>query len=209
MNKTIYLITAILSLTVGAFLYQHFFTLTPPEHALHYTPAKTINDFEFTDHQGEAFNKASLHDNWTLVFFGYTSCPDICPVTLQKLGAIYGELKAISPNTQVVLMTVDPTRDTQEKLAMYIAYFNNEFKAVRGEHDQLFPFSRQLGLMYAIREKTDEVNYSVDHSASIALINPSGQLAAVFKPTFVEGMPPTIKNDDLVSDFSKIVAFYQ
>lgn len=209
MKNILYISAALFSLVLGVFLYQHFFSLKLPQNALYYTEPKEIKPFLFTDHDGASFNKASLADKWTFVFFGYTSCPDICPTTLQKLSFMYDKLKKIDPNSQVVLMTVDPARDTQEKLAMYIAYFNDEFKAVRGEHDQLFPFSRQLGLMYAIRDKGEDDYYLVDHSASIALVNPNGQLAAVFKPKFIEGEPPIIDSDEILIDYADIVALFK
>lgn len=141
-----------------------------------------------------------------LFFFGYTSCPDVCPTTLQNLGFIYDELKAISANSQVLLVSVDPGRDTQEKLSQYIAYFNPEFIALKGGHDALFPFARNMGLMYAIGGEGED--YLVDHSASIVLVNPDGNITAIFKPEQAVGQVPSIDSDKLLSDYQKIVALY-
>ena len=127
---------------------------------------------------------------------------------------IYDELKAIANNSQVLLVSVDPKRDTQEKLASYIGYFNPEFKALHGDHGTLFPFARNLGLMYAITESNGDdhgqtvSNYLVDHSASLVLINPAGKVEAIFKPKQALGEVPVIEGDKLVSDFAKIVALY-
>ena len=115
------------------------------------------------------------------------------------------ELTEIAPS-QVLLVSVDPNRDSVDKLSQYIAYFNPEFKALRGEHGALFPFARNLGLMYAIADDTTQKNYLVDHSASIVLINPDGQIAAIFKPQEVLGQIPSINEDDLVADFGRVVS---
>ena len=130
----------------------------------------------------------------------------MCPTTLQNLGFIYDELKAAAKNSQVLLVSVDPQRDTQDKLSQYIAYFNAEFFALRGGHDVLFPFARNMGLMYAISGEGE--GYLVDHSASLVLINPEGKIAAIFKPEQEVGKVPSIDSDKLLSDYQKIVALY-
>lgn len=220
MNKYILGIIALLSVSAGAVgfhLIMQTKTLPPPEYALHYQQARPLSAFTFTDELGQQFNNAQLQDKWSLVFFGYTSCPDVCPTTLQNLNFIYDELTAIAHNSQVLLVSVDPKRDSNEKLSQYIAYFNPEFKALRAEHDVLFPFARSLGLMYAITSKgasktgespSDE-DYWVDHSASLALINPKGKVAAIFRPEQEVGEVPTIDNDKLLSDYQKIIALYE
>ncbi len=182
--------------------------LPQPEYALHYQQPREIKPFELTDHNGQLFSKEQFNGKWSLIFFGYTSCPDVCPTTLQNLGFIYDDLKAIAANSQVLLVSVDPQRDTQEKLSQYIAYFNAEFIALRGGgHEALFPFARNLGgLMYAITGKDED--YLVDHSASIVLINPDGKITAIFKPEQAIGKVPSIDSDKLLSDYQKIVALY-
>jgi protein SCO1/2 len=218
MNKFIYGIIALISISAGAVGF-HLITQTkqllPPEYALHYKQARPISAFTLTDELGQPFNNTLLLDKWSLVFFGYTSCPDVCPTTLQNLNFIYEDLTTIASNSQVLLVSVDPKRDTTEKLEQYIGYFNPNFKALRADHDVLFPFSRNLGLMYAITSK-DEIevpegdeSYWVDHSASLVLINPAGKISAIFRPEQAVGEVPTIDNDKLLSDYQKIVALYQ
>lgn len=218
MNKFIYGIIALISISAGAVGF-HLITQTkqllPPEYALHYKQARPISAFTLTDELGQPFNNTQLLDKWSLVFFGYTSCPDVCPTTLQNLNFIYEDLTTIASNSQVLLVSVDPKRDTTEKLEQYIGYFNPNFKALRADHDVLFPFSRNLGLMYAITSK-DEIevpegdeSYWVDHSASLVLINPAGKISAIFRPEQAVGEVPTIDNDKLLSDYQKIVALYQ
>jgi len=202
MNKIVTLIVALGALAAGIVLFGQLNQKAPVEFALHYQQARDIKTFELTDHLGEKFNNESLKGKWNWVFFGYTSCPDVCPTTLQELNFIYDDL---------------------QKLASYIGYFNPEFKALHGDHGALFPFARNLGLMYAITEpevdlqlNSDAIenhgatvtNYLVDHSASLVLINPDGKVEAIFKPKQALGEVPVIEGDKLVSDFAKIVALY-
>ncbi|MBL4900492.1 MAG: SCO family protein [Colwellia sp.] len=206
MNKIFLGLIAIAAIVVGMFSYQSFTKLPLPEYSLYYQQSREIKPFELIDHNGQSFTKEQFNDKWSLMFFGYTSCPDVCPTTLQNLSFIYDDLKAITQKSQVLLVSVDPQRDSQEKLAQYIAYFNNEFMALRAGHEVLFPFARNMGLMYAINEEGDD--YLVDHSASLVLVNPEGKIAAIFKPEQVVGKVPSIDSDKLLSDYQKIVALY-
>jgi len=210
MNKLLYVIVALAAGAIGFLAFQKSTVLAKPEHALYYQQAREIKPFQLTDHHNQTFTKEKLTGKWSWVFFGYTSCPDVCPTTLQELNFVYDDLKLISQDTQILLVSVDPNRDTPEKLAQYIAYFNKEFIALTADHGVLFPFARNLGLMYAINEpegeNADKNSYLVDHSASLVLINPQGKIAAIFKPKQALGVLPTIDGDKLVSDFKKIVA---
>lgn len=226
MNKKIYGIIALISIAAGAVGF-HLITQTQqpatPEYALHYKQARSLPAFTLTDELGQSFTNSQLLDKWSLIFFGYTSCPDVCPTTLQNLNFIYQDLTTIASNSQVLLISVDPKRDSSAKLKKYINYFNPHFKALRAEHDVLFPFARNLGLMYAItstepskesakNEKdgtVEEEKYWVDHSASLVLINPAGKVAAVFRPEQSIGEVPTINSENLLSDYKKIVALYR
>ena len=208
MNKLLYAIIAVIALATGAVIYLKMNVMPQPEYALFYQPSRDIKPFEMTDHQGQAFNNQTLVGKWSWVFFGYTSCPDICPTTLQELNFSYTEMQAISPQVQILLVTVDPVRDTQEKLSQYINYFHKDFIALRAGHEVLFPFARNLGLMYAITDDADakdKDSYLVDHSASIVLINPQGKIAAIFKPQHELGRLPTIEREKLLGDFERIV----
>ena len=206
MNKIFLGFIAIAAVVIGMFSYQSITKLPLPEHALYYQESREIKPFELIDQNGLPFTKERFNDKWSLVFFGYTSCPDVCPTTLQNLRFIYDDLKAITDKSQVLLVSVDPQRDSQEKLAQYIAYFNAEFIALRAGHEVLFPFARNMGLMYAINGEGDD--YLVDHSASLVLVNPVGKIAAIFKPEQVVGQVPSIDSDKLLSDYQKVVALY-
>ncbi|GLX78712.1 photosynthetic protein synthase I [Thalassotalea insulae] len=205
MNNILAMIIAVVAIAIGVLVYQKSFNLAQPEHALYYQTPREIKPFAMTDHQHQAFTNQQLTGKWSWVFFGYTSCPDVCPTTMQELNFYYDDLKAIADNVQILLVSVDPNRDSLDKLAQYVAYFNPEFTALTADHSVLFPFARNLGLMYAISDDDRHDSYLVDHSASIVLINPQGKIAAIFKPQHELGQLPTVSGEHLVSDFDKIV----
>ncbi|RLV59216.1 SCO family protein [Parashewanella curva] len=165
------------------------------------TPQPVI-PFALTDQHGKAFTNQSLQGKWTLVFVGFTSCPDICPTTMGKLSAAYPKLKKHAP-FQIMFLSVDPQRDTVTKLKDYMDFFNPEFVAVTGEHTQLVPLTRNLGMAYTINGEGED--YLVDHSASMTLISPQGQRIAIIKPKAEIGKIPHIKNKELVADVEALM----
>ncbi|MBQ4848043.1 SCO family protein [Pseudoalteromonas sp. MMG005] len=169
---------------------------------VHYQQPKLIKPFALTDQHGEILTEQDLPGQWTLLFLGYTSCPDICPMTLAKLAQVHQRLQNSVP-LSIWFISVDPQRDTVEKRQAYIDYFNHEFKAMSGPHATLFPFVRDIGLIYAINNSEDS-EYYVDHSASVALINPNGELAAIFKAKYTANEIPLIDVATLISDFNLI-----
>ena len=142
---------------------------------------RNFGEINLIDHHGEAFNRARLEGHWTLVFFGFTHCPDICPTTMAFLDKFMGQLEGTEvEDTQVVLMTVDPARDTVEQLAEYVPYFNEEFLGVTGEFLDVHRFATALNTPFRKVPGQDE-NYQVDHSANVVLINPRGDYHGFFK----------------------------
>ncbi|WP_024606468.1 MULTISPECIES: SCO family protein [unclassified Pseudoalteromonas] len=181
---------------------------SPPDvDALVYENAKPLSDFTLNDQRGELVTKQQFLGQWNLVFLGYTSCPDICPLTLAKLNAVYKNLQADYP-LQIWFLSVDPKRDTPAKRKQYIDYFNPDFLAVSGEHKHLFPVVRELGLIYAISDSS-ESEYAVDHSASVAMVDQNGAVRAIFKPEFKQGSVPLINATTLTQEFKKIADYYK
>jgi protein SCO1 len=209
MKHFIIAVVALLAAVVGALSFQALNKPELPEFALYYQPARMVKPFQLADQQGKSFTQAQLQGKWSWLFFGYTSCPDVCPTTLQALNYIYPELQSINSTTQVLFVSVDPKRDSQAKLAQYINYFNDDFFALRAGHEVLFPFARNLGLMYAITDREDGQDYLVDHSASIVLVNPHGNIAAIFKPEQAVGQVPSVDGKKLVQDFIRIVHLFE
>ena len=144
-------------------------------------PPRQIAVPELIKHDGEAFTNEDLKGRWTLVFFGYTHCPDICPITMNVLAA--AKQKAPADFPQVILISVDPERDSVELLADYVHYFDPEFIGVTGDENMIQALTLQTSVVYmkVPGASGNENDYLVDHSSSILLINPEGQLAAFLK----------------------------
>ena len=143
------------------------------------------------DHKGQAYTEARLPGSWTLVFFGFSHCADICPTTMATLAKMYQELK---PNEKadlnVVLISVDPERDTPQVLADYVTQFNPDFTGVTGEAAQI----KQLSLQWSagFEAPTDNGaagsdNYQVAHTSSLVLLNPKGELHGFIRPPLEHG----------------------
>ncbi|NND64646.1 MAG: SCO family protein [Gammaproteobacteria bacterium] len=116
---------------------------------------------------------------WKIVFFGFTHCPDICPTTLYQLDQLHQSLSLpLQQQLQIVFVTVDPPRDTVDRMKTYLQSFDNKIIGMRAETNALENISRQLGVAYH-RVDLDETNYSMDHSASLYLLNPAGQWAGI------------------------------
>ena len=143
---------------------------------------RALPEFSLLDHRGQAFDKANLEERWTLIFFGFTHCPDICPTTMSDLGRFMGMLDGLpeQEDTQVVMVTVDPARDGVEQLAQYVPYFNPEFLGVTGEFLDIHRFATALNTPFRKVPGQGE-DYQVDHSANLVLINPRGDYHGFFK----------------------------
>lgn len=172
-----------------------------------YPQPRALNSFSLTDHTGNEMTNEALEGSWTLAFVGYTYCPDICPVTLAEINKIYPQLSALNSEVPVKIwfLSVDPKRDSIARLNEYINYFNPSFVASTGPHTQLFPLVRSMGMMYSTSESTDNPNYLVDHSASIVVINPLGQVVGRFKPQHTPGQIPISDSQQILSDLPKLL----
>lgn len=160
--------------------------------ALVYDQPVELTPFTLQDHTGSVFSNTDLKEQWTLVFFGFTSCPDICPLTLTELKQFYTKLESgpMAADTQVVMVSVDPERDTTEALARYMSSFHPDFIGVNGEYSDIAAFARQLFIAHSPPPvMTDEhaghdmaqvLDYDIDHSGNVLIINPQGQYIGFF-----------------------------
>jgi protein SCO1/2 len=202
---------AFVALVIGVYV---AINIAPPsninkiQHVSTYPQARALPDFQLVDHNNQSFTPENLIGHWSLVFVGYTYCPDICPTTLAELKSIYPELQKIPTDfpIQIVLMSVDPKRDTPERLNEYIHFFHPDFIAVSGEHVQLFPLVRAMGMMYSMSESTDNPNYLVDHSSSVVVVNPKAQVVGRFKPDFAVGKLPISEGQKILADMPAIMS---
>ena len=142
---------------------------------------RNFGEIKLIDHHGQAFTRERLQGKWSLVFFGFTYCPDICPTTMSFLNEFVSQLEGTeADDTEVVMVSVDPARDTVEQLAGYVPYFNPDFIGVTGEFLDVHRFATALNTPFRKVPGQDE-NYQVDHSANVVLINPKGDYHGFFK----------------------------
>lgn len=141
------------------------------------TQAPTGGDFSLQSNQG-AVSLNQFRGQWVLLYFGYTYCPDICPTNLGNLTAAYRRLSQTQQDqVQILFISVDPDRDTPEKLAEYVHFFNKDIIGLTGSKTLLDDIAQRYGVVYALHKTADnQENYSVDHSAFTYFINPQGEL---------------------------------
>lgn len=148
---------------------------------IHSTP-RHFGDFALVDHRGQPFTPSRLEGQWSLLFFGFTFCPDICPTTMAFLNEFVAELEGTEvQDTQVIMVSVDPARDTVEQLANYVPYFNEDFVGVTGEFLDIHRFATALNTPFRKVAGQGPDDYQVDHSANVVLINPRGDYHGFFK----------------------------
>ncbi len=144
---------------------------------------KRLAHFALTDQDGREMTEASLRGQWTFAAIGYTTCPDVCPMTMATFVALQRQLGAAAggQGPQFLLISVDPERDTPERLAQYVRHFHPGFLGATGSTEVLRALTRDLGGLYArVDDPKSALGYTMDHSASIYLIDPDGRLAAIF-----------------------------
>ncbi len=184
-HKVLIAVAAAVALTLGAVAsYMTSRPEAPTIDGLLWPKSKALTAFALEDHHRQVFTLDRLNRRWTLMFFGYTHCPDVCPVTLSVLNhvvAMMVEANVDARPPQVVFVSVDPERDTLEHLASYVGHFNRDFLGVTGSDEKLSVLTRQLGILYARTEPDADGDYLVDHTAAVFLIDPRGHLVALFQ----------------------------
>jgi len=153
------------------------------QNALLFPQPRAIPEFALDAANGARFDADALRAHWSLVFIGFTHCPDICPTTLATLGALQKVVNDLVPPLQIVFVSVDPERDSAERAGEYAGYFASDAVGVTADHTRLESFTRSLGMIYAVGEQ-DAEGYSVDHSARIAILDPEGRQVGLFAPPF-------------------------
>jgi len=150
--------------------------------------------FHLVDQSGRAVDETVLKHKWTAVFFGYTFCPDVCPTTLQTLGAASEQLGARARDFQVVFITVDPDRDTPPVLKAYLssAAFPRATIGLTGSSDQIAAVTKAYGVYY--QKEGSGAGYAVDHSSAIYLMNPDGK----FDSVIAYGLTPDQTRDQIL-----------
>lgn len=149
------------------------------------TEPRALPEFRMIRHDESTFTRADLEGQWSLVFFGFTHCPDVCPNTLFLLDRVTDALKQQNVTApDVVFVSVDTERDTPEQLAGYVRYFNPEFIGVTGDDDNLQKLAQAMSVAYEFKpaEEGSSDEYTVIHSSAVLLIDPGARLHALFTP---------------------------
>jgi protein SCO1 len=186
---TVFALLGVIMLIVGMFVRQF---VSPdrldPEwlkahNAVLFDPPRSFEPPRLLDQDAQPFDGAAFQGNWSVLFFGFTYCPDVCPTTLALLRDVAGALPAGTYPVRFYLVSVDPARDTPAVLKPYIAHFSPEFRALTGEFLDVHRFATQLNIPFRKSVEADG-NYTIDHSANLALINPQGHFAGFLMPPF-------------------------
>lgn len=142
--------------------------------------SRTLQAANFLDHTGAVFTVEDLKGYWNIIFFGFTNCPDICPTTMRTLAQVKQSL--VEQNSwgkyRVIMVSVDPERDSIERLNNYVPYFDEEFIGLQSDVETTTNFAKQLGILFVKQEAVDGF-YEVDHSVSMILVNPKAEMAGV------------------------------
>lgn len=194
MNKNTISIIILIFTALGA---GYYLSVTEynnhPENIVLLSPAKELKNISLIDHNNNIFTKENLIGKWSLIFFGYTSCPDICPTTLHVLTDSYKKLLVLNYKVlpQIIFISVDPDRDRYKgnpnKLKNYISLFHQDFIAATGNHSQLKILTSQLGAAYGMKKssglkKYNKEEYEVAHTPLIFIVNPQGQFHGFIRP---------------------------
>jgi protein SCO1/2 len=164
---------------------------------------KPLSVFKLVDQDEQPFGLERFKGKWSFMFFGYTNCPDVCPLSMKVMQSVWQHLPPdLLKQSQMVFVSVDPDRDKPKMLKDYVHYFHPDFIGVTGKADQLDILTRNIGVLYGFEDPpAGSKDYVVNHSAQIVLIDPDARLRAVFSP------PHDSKK--IAATFEKIVHFLE
>jgi protein SCO1/2 len=183
-RNSLFWIAGFIALILGLFVASYMTPKSLSKEQFHelgfyrFDTARQISQFNLIDHTGTGVTNNSLEGSWSLLFFGFTYCPDVCPTTLSVLNEAVSNLE--NP-PQVIMVSVDPERDTPSLLADYVPRFNPAFKGYTGEFDEIVSVATELNVAFGKVPGPELGTYTVEHSASIVVMNPLGQYAGFIR----------------------------
>jgi protein SCO1/2 len=161
-------------ISLGLYLRPHQFGGTILQ-----SPSPAYN-FTLTGPQDKSVSLADYRGKVVLLFFGYTSCPDVCPTTLQKLRDSIKSLGDQAGKVQVIMVSVDPEKDTSKRINGYLSMFDTRFIGLTGGLETITTAASQYGVFFQKRPYNEKGGYLVDHTATVLLIDPSGFLRVIY-----------------------------
>ena len=145
-------------------------------------PARNLGSFNLIDSRGKEFLPQDFEGKWNVLFFGFTFCPDICPITMRMLSRIEKEIDSQElDKIRIFLVTVDPDRDSPDQLKVYLENFSENFIGLTGGLDQIYNFATRVNAPFSPISNSKDPHYTVDHTGSIVLIDPNGNYAGFFR----------------------------
>lgn len=178
MNKRILILLVIAGLAVGFLLAPKTARELTLETGTLLTPAREVASFQLLDQSNQAFGNDQLRGKYSLLFFGFTSCPDVCPTTLATLARAHAQLAR--DDLQVVFISVDPETDTPAVITQYLALFDSTFIGLSGERDAINALSKNIGISHMRMATGDDDGYTMNHTSSVILLDRQGAMRAVF-----------------------------
>jgi protein SCO1/2 len=156
-----------------------------------FSGTRALAPYRLTASDGSAITPATLRGHWTLVYLGFTRCPDVCPTTLQNLGlaAKSWETLPASNRPRVLFVSVDPGHDTPQKAGEYAHFFGKDIIGATADDSTLAAFAHSLGMVYEKVPSADGKDYTIDHSASVSLLDPEGDMAGLIHPAQAPATP--------------------
>lgn len=212
--KTVIAVLIFITLVVGGFVYQHlnqpFDTEALKKQGVYlFEQPRNFGSIQFLDQNDKVFDNTRLKGKWSIVFFGYTFCPDVCPTTMLKLREMKQLLEG-SPylyDTQFIMVTADPARDNVDILKNYVEYFDPEFIGITGDFVPLYSFANKLNSAFTKVPGGGE-NYLVDHSSNLILINSHGDYQGFIKPMVAAGNIHTFDPEQLAKHYELVRSNY-
>jgi protein SCO1/2 len=178
-------VITLLALSLSSLFFAAFTTAAESMDTL--DPPHLISEFNLTDQYGDAFGIDQLKGRWSMVFVGFTTCPDVCPTTLSNLEAVRAEMGfRMSPERipNIIFLAVDPDRDTAV-LKEYLAYFHPQYTGITGESGEIDKLIKSLDAFYRLdRKNADDSSYNVIHTATVSIISPEAKIVAKISPPF-------------------------
>jgi protein SCO1/2 len=189
--STLYILAAALAGGLGLWAAQtHFSTPAAPampamRSVTLFPQARVLAPYKLTSSDGITLTPAAMKGHWTLVYLGFTRCPDVCPTTLQTLGQAEKAWAVLprSSRPRVLFVSVDPAHDTPQRVGEYAHYFGKDILGATADDATLTKFARSLAMVY-MKVPTTGGDYTIDHSASVSVLDPDGNMAGLIRPPF-------------------------
>jgi protein SCO1/2 len=175
-----------------------WWNLPPQLHGIQLQSPRVAEDFTLPTSTGETMSLSDFRGKYVVVFFGYTYCPDVCPTTLNDLQQMVKTLGGDrAEDTQVIMISVDPERDTPEQLATYLNYFDPAFIGMTGTVEEIQPVASQFGIYFERQPGSANTSYLVDHTSAVTVIDPEGHVRMIFTSG--------VKGEEMASDIAYLM----